>query len=359
MSDETKPLYTRPILQNIPVHLFDEQEIYFGTYNGRFENFSIKGLRRPFGNLPLPRFITNTRVNSLMRLLFQNDDVIGELTFFVSSFFSAMETVYWNKKTKKRNAYRQVLPCGFIHLPKRLGYNITACRTRRRYIRILSRLTRGALYADIDFPASTGRPALEARFDVTFSGKECAELSAVTPFFVNKRFEASYNFTAPMSGWLSENYFRDFIFPAESSVCFFDYRKAYCGLKTKRTFLSGFGRFDGKILSFQLNTSIAPDSDSYNDNLLFYGGEVTPLPPVKITMPFGIDKKWNIQDTEGMVDLTFEPASLLQRSSNFFLLRMNYTTVYGNFEGTLVRKNGSRIKLENYDGIAKRIQLRF
>lgn len=359
MKEDLKPSYTRDIIQKIPESPFDGQKIHFGTYQGRFERFAIKGLYRPFGDLAIPTFLTDLRVNSMMRLLFQSEQIIGEITFFVSSSFSAMETIYWDKKTKKRNAYRQLLPIGFIHLPKRLGYNISACRTRRRYVRILSRLLKGSMHADIDFLGSARRPALEARFDIDFEHKDIAETSAVTPFFVNKRFEASYNFTAPISGWLSENYLRDFVFPAESSICFFDYRKAYCSLKTKRVLLSGFGRYNGKILSFQLNSSIAPDSYKYNDNILYFGGELTPLAPVKITMPFGLDKKWNIQDTEGMVDLNFQPASLLPRRMNLFFLRMNYLTVYGNFEGTLMRKNGEIIKLEGYSGIAKKLNLRF
>lgn len=359
MEKDSSNLYMRPILQKLPNKPFDKDGISFGTYAGRFEDFAIKGLNRPFGNLKIPTFLTNTRVNSLMRLLFQSEQIIGEITFFVSSFFVAMETVYWNKKTKKRNSYRQLLPFGFIHLPKRLGYNITACRTRKRYVRILSRLTKGSMHADIDFIGSARRPALEARFDIDFKDSDITEVSTVTPFKVNKRFEVSYNFNGAISGWLSENYFSDFVFEKDTSTCVFDYRKAYCGLKTKRIFLSGFGRIDGKITSFQLNSSIAPDSYTYNDNILIYGNEITTLPPVKITMPFGLDKKWNIQDIEGMIDLSFQPISVMSRRTSLFFLRMNYDTIYGNFTGTILRKNGKSIKLENYTGLAKKINLRF
>lgn len=354
MRENENTLYTRSILNEVPVSPIENRKPHFGNFAGRFENFAIKGLYRPYGNLPVPTCFTNLTVTTIVRLLFQSPQIIGELSFFSGLSCTIMETVYWNKATKKRNAYRQFLPRGFIHMPKRLGYNITACRTNWRYTKLLSRLNKGSMHADIDFVGSAGRPALEARLDIDFIDDEVAELSSVIPFFVAKRCEASYNFTAPMTGWLSENYFRDFIFPSEESVCFYDYRKAYCGHTTKRVFMTAFGRHEKKILSFQLNSSVAPDSYKYNDNLLFYAGETTPLPPVKITMPYGIEKKWNIQDTEGMVDLNFTPLSVLNRQ----ILRSNYSIVYGVFDGTLLTKNGTSLKLDAYSGIARRVNIK-
>lgn len=352
--DAESVLYTRQILSRTPVSPVENRNSNFGNFAGRFENFAIKGLYRPYGNLPIPIWITNLTVTTIVRLLFHSPQIIGELSFFSGFSCTIMETVYWNKATKKRNSYRQFLPRGFIHMPKRLGYNITACRTKWRYTKLLSRLNKGSMHADIDFVGSVGRPALEARFDIDFTDSEVAELSSVIPFFVAKRCEASYNFTAPITGWLSENYFRDFVFPIEESVCFYDYRKAYCGHTTKRIFMTAFGRQNDKILSFQLNSSVAPDSYKYNDNLIFYGGEITPLPPVKITMPYGIEKKWNIQDTEGMIDLIFTPFSVLNRQ----ILRSSYNIVYGAFDGTILTKSGKRLKLQTYSGIARRANLK-
>lgn len=350
--------YTRPILVVLPPRPVVNKKPQFGSFAGRFEKFAIKGLRKPFGNIPAPVFITNLRVKSIMRFMFQSDRIIGEISFLATPLFSAMETTYWDKFTKKRNAYRQLLPSGFIHLPKRLGYNITACRTSRRYLRVLSRLVKGAMHVDIDFIGSVGRPALEARFDVD-AGGNMAELSSVTPYFLPKRCEASYCFTAPMSGWLSENYAKDLIFSPETSLCFLDYRKAYSSIHTSRILLTGFNRIAGKIVSFQINSSIAQDSYKYNDNVIFYDGEITPLPPVKITMPYGYTKQWIIQDTEGMVDLTFEPISTQDRHLTAFLLKANYSTIYGTFAGNVLRKDGSPVTLEKFTGIAKRLDFRF
>lgn len=81
MKEDSKSSYTRRIIPKAPKSPFDGQDIHFGTYQGRFERFAIKGLPRAFGNLPISIFLTNRRVNSLMRLLFQSEQIIGEITF--------------------------------------------------------------------------------------------------------------------------------------------------------------------------------------------------------------------------------------------------------------------------------------
>ncbi|PIE98039.1 MAG: hypothetical protein CR988_05290 [Treponema sp.] len=358
MTDNEKELYTREILSAPEAPVINSIP-QFGTFKGRFNKFSIKGLKRPFGNLPIPKFITNSRVHSSMTLSFCSPEIIGDIIFFSSQMYSFMELVYWQLDNNKKYAYRQLLPYGFIHLPNRLGYNITSCRTRRRYLRVLSRLSQGTLHADIDFLGSGDRPSCEARLDVDAKAKDFAEISAVIPRYVNKRCEASYTFTAPVSGWLSANYFKDLTLPKDLSVALFDYRKAYYGYRTQRLMVTGMGRIDGKIVSFQILSSIAPDSYNHNDNILFVDGKVTPLPPVKITMPYGKEKQWNIQDTEGMIDLIFTPKSIHNRHTAIFFLRANYDVIYGTFEGSLLTSDGTELKILNHLGFAKKRRFRF
>ena len=118
------------------------------------------------------------------------------------------------------------------------------------------------------------------------------------------------------------------------------------------------GYLDDVQVCFHLSKSIAPDSYTYNDNILFYGGNRIPLPPVRITYPFGSSDKWVIQDTENMVDLTFTPNTLLQRNLNILICRRDYKTIYGTFEGSFFLGAEQYIKLKGFPGIAKKIRMR-
>ena len=102
----------------------------------------------------------------------------------------------------------------------------------------------------------------------------------------------------------------------------------------------------------------AVNSDDYNDNLLSVDGEVTCLPSVYITHPFGSSKKWIIQDTEGMIDLTFEPQSIDDRTLNVIALRRVSKSLYGKFEGTLLTGKGEKLSFKNLSGIINSSSLR-
>ena len=122
----------------------------------------------------------------------------------------------------------------------------------------------------------------------------------------------------------------------------------------------GLYELDSKSICFSFwNTSQdSIDDDSYNNNLLSVDGEVTAMPPVKITHPFGIGKNWIIQDTESMVDLAFTPLSVTDRTVNIIVMRNTNSTIYGTFEGILLTKNGDRIVLKNCPGIVRKNLLR-
>ena len=143
-----------------------------------------------------------------------------------------------------------------------------------------------------------------------------------------------------------------------NSVGFLDFRKTYTSLRTKRSVVIGLGFIEGVQVCFHLSNSIAPDSYSYNDNILFYGGKRIPFPPVRITYPFGSSKNWIIQDTESMVDLTFTPSAISDRNLNILVWRRDYKTIYGTFEGTFVIGDGVLLKLKGFPGIAKKVRMR-
>ena len=349
--------YTR-IITPAPNRPVENSKPLFGSYSGMFRIFDIRGLKKPFGNLPLPSFITDLRVTDTLRLLFCDEHIIGEIEFFYGGYFSFMETTLWNRKTNRQLAYRQFLPTGFVHLPKYIAYSVAACRVRQRYVRIFSRLSKGMLHADFDFLASNDRPSCEGRLDFHAHDPQCTDYSAVIPSLVNRRCHAVYFRSFCAHGWISFGHNQDIQLARTTAVGFLDFRKTYSSLRTKRSVVIGLAYVDGIQISFHLSNSIASDSYRYNDNILFYGGTRIPLPPVRITYPFGSSYKWIIQDTENMVDLTFTPNAVSQRNLNILICRMDYKTIYGTFEGSFLIGNGKSLKLKEFPGIAKKIRMR-
>ena len=349
-------LYTREIAP-APEHPVLAGKPAFGTFRGPFGHFDIRGMKRPFGNLPIPEVISNRRIMGIMRFIFCDEGNIGEIELFDAGYFSFMETTLWNRLTKRRIAYRRIILPGLLKMPLEFGNSVTACRSHARFTRIHTRLQKGLIHADFDFLGSGARPPCEGRFEMNLAAPGAADLSAVIPYGVRRRCQASFQQTSALHGWIGTGY-DDHHIPESSGVGYFDIRKAYFSLRTKKSVMIGLGRVDGRIVSFQLGNSVTREDYQYNDNVLFVDGKAWPLPPVKITRPFGVDGDWIIQDTESMVDLVFTPISDSPRKLSAFVLRTSYHTVYGTFEGALLTGDGEKIALRGYPGIGKKILLR-
>jgi hypothetical protein len=349
-------LYTREILP-APERPVQDGRPLFGSYSGPFGYLDIRGMKRPFGDLPIPSFLTDLRVMDSMRFLFCDENNIGEIELFDAGYFSFMETTLWNRKTRHRIAYRRIILPHLLRIPRRLDNSVVACRTRSRYVRIQTRLQKGLVQADFAFRGSGSRPPCDGRLVMSLDGPGSADLSSLIPYGVKRRCQGSWQVAAPLSGLISTGY-ADYQLQGDAAVGFLDVRKAYYSLRTKVSNLIGLGRLEGKVVSFQLGNPVCRDDSRYNDNVLFVDGKAWPLPPVRITRPYGINGDWIIQDTESMVDLVFTPVSDSSRSLSAFIVRTNYHTVYGTFEGVLLTGDGERISLRGFPGIGKKILLR-
>lgn len=204
------------------------------------------------------------------------------------------------------------------------------------------------------------RPSISAAFNVDLSEPVVAELASVLPARVHRRCLASFQITGALKGTLS---FSGQKSESEAScgTALLDLRRAYYPLRTRSEVLIGMGSIGDRRFVFHLATSSldAPDTDTYNENVLFENGHVWPLPPIKITRPNGIMGTWIIQDMESMVDLSFQPMSDTLRTLSILILRTQYHTIFGTFEGVLLTGKGEPLVLKNVTGIGKKTYLRY
>ena len=165
-----------------------------------------------------------------------------------------------------------------------------------------------------------------------------------------------------LEGGLSTAKYRHYIkeIPQEKGLGLMLLNRTYLKIRTSSEIMIGLVTIGDKNITFTFsnNTQSPVDEDNYNDNMISVNGKIIAMPPVLITHPFGISKKWIAQDTEGMVDLTFNPISVNSRTLNIVLMRNAYTTIYGTFEGVLVSDDVEKIVLKNCPGIVKKSHIR-
>ncbi len=348
-------MYTREI-EPPPECIIENGRPVFGSFSGPFRSFDIRGVRRPFGDLPIPGFLTNWRIRGNVAFLFLTETHIGIVEIFDSIFFGFSEVTLWNRKTGQKLAYRQAAGPLRFRIPIDMESAVCACRTRKRKIKVSWNSAKKTAAAAFAVKGDDIRPDVTARFFLDFSQPGGGQLASVVPQTVSRRCMASWQVTAPLSGFLSVE---DSGKNAVSGIGVFDIRRAYYTIRTKLNSVSGIGFIGGRQITVRLFSSLAPDADRYNENVLFIDGKPWPFPPVRITRPEGICAPWVIQDTENMVDLTFTPISDNQRKLSIFILRTEYHTVYGTLDGTVLTGEGEKIQLKSFPAIGKKLLLRF
>lgn len=357
-------MYTRPVSEP-PESLIKDEKPVFGTFTGHPARLDIRGIKEPFGILPipLPTFITNFRIKSRLSFFFNIGDFIGCIDFFDAKVVGFADVCFWNKTTKQRYTFQSVMGPRRRFVPHELEAPATIVSYKKtRYIRISWDRTHDKFSVIFNLHGDDVRPSATAAFIAHFSDPQTAEVTNVIPAPTLRRCSADNLLSLSLHGALTlvPKSAPAKTMPAAEGIGLFDMSRTYFRFRTRGEFLTGFGEYEGKKVSFRLSAGSqdAVDPDTYNANVLFYDGKATPLPPVKITHPFGSMKKWDIQDTENMVDLTFTPLAENLHMISVLVLRTQYDTIYGTFEGVLLTSSGEKITLRGLSGLAKKYIIR-
>ena len=350
-------MYNREI-QEPPEKIVRNGKIQFGTFGGHLPQLDIRGVRAPFVGTPLPAVITNFRIQSSLVFMFNIGSYIGTVDFFDHKIFGFADVVFWNKETKRKLAFRSFMGPRRRFIPHNMNTGFCASFNKKRYIRISWDHQRDRLSVIFNLKGDNSRPTSQAAFLAQYSNPLMKELLMVVPAPSKRRCSATYVTNPQIHGSLNLEKTK---FSEEESqedldgMALMSVNRSYYNLHTLSEFVMAAGQVNGKNFSFQIFTTQenAVDSDNINGNVLFADGECTPLPPVTITHPFGLSKKWVIQDFENMVDLTFTPASDIRRDISFLVSKSHLRTIFGTFEGVIKTKNGDDIVLHNFEGIAK------
>ncbi|MBQ9908168.1 MAG: DUF2804 family protein [Treponema sp.] len=355
-------MYNRKI-QEAPEKIVRNGKIEFGTFDGLLPKLDIRGVRAPFAGTPLPAVITNFRIQSSLVFMFNIGSYIGTIDFFDHKIFGFADVVFWNKESRRKLAYRSFMGPRRRFIPHSMKSGFCASFNKKRYIRISWDHQRDRLSVIFNLKGDNSRPSTQGAFLAQYSNPLMKEIMNVVPAPSKRRCSATYVTNPQIHGSLNldktklstEESQEDFDGSALLSV-----NRTYYNFLTTSEFVMATGISNGKKFSFQIFTTQenAVDSDNINSNVLFADGECTPLPPVTITHPFGLSKKWVIQDFENMVDLTFTPASDIRRDISFLVTKSHLRTIFGTFEGVIKTKNGEDIVLHNFEGIAKNQLLR-
>lgn len=343
--------------EEAPEQIINNGKAAFGTYTGVSPKIDIKGMRAPYAGIPIPVFISRVRIKSNLHFIFSLNDYIGMTEFYDFKAFGLGELIFWNKQTGVKYVYHT-----FMGNPRRFVPIITskgrcACYRQKRYIKVSWGRNHKHTALTFNVKGNNSRPSAEGFCIGLMDDANHTDAMFVNPSPASSRCSATWFNGMSVRGKIELNGQN-----AEEStgLAAMILSRAYYKFRSKVTFAVGLGNVKGKSIIFHIKASNmdAANSDSYNENILTVDNSQTALPPVYITHTSDVENKWIIQDTEGMVDLTFSPISKDERTLNIIAIRRTSNTIYGSFEGTLLTKDGEKLSFKEVRGIMNISKLR-
>jgi hypothetical protein len=225
------------------------------------------------------------------------------------------------------------------------------------YFRIHTWLDADTIRLDINIEASRRHPSFTAHLAYNVCSQNVTPM-AVSLGMAERRSMYAFKALTPVRG--------DMVFGGQyinlkqdtCSGVFCDY-KGFFPYQMQTTICSAMG-FDEENcrFGFHIAENQTRETNKNNENALWLNGQLTPLPPVRITMPNGPDANWVIQDVEGMVDLTFTPKEQNKSRMNLIFTKADYNAPLGFYSGMVANTKGKQIQIKNLFGTGEQLYLR-
>jgi hypothetical protein len=348
-------MYTRELLSPRDTPIENGRPVY-GTWTSAFAEVDLLDIHRPY-RWPLPRWIRDSRIKEWESFAIQDDRFYLGAVVANFKLFRFAQVILYDKESREKLRYVKMIPFSGWKLPRTLANASVSSRSYGFFFRIHHWLDANTIRVDLDVEATRKRPSFTAHvmFDLN--------RDKVTPMAVNLGFSgdrclSAYKAMAPVRGDMVFGGRHISLDAEKTSGVFCNFRGFYpYRMHAVWNTGAGFDR-EGRRLGFSLAENQTRENHKNNENALWVNGELTPLPPVRITTPGGVKSDWIIQDVEGMVDLVFSPQEPLRGSFNLILARAEQETLLGYYNGVLVNARGEQLQIHNLWGTGEKIYLR-
>jgi hypothetical protein len=348
-----------PIENGIPLN---------GTWTQAFEDSDLSSINRPF-KWPIPGWMADWRIKEWETFMVQDDRFYFFAGLFNVKYYRSAQVFLYDKETKELVRFVKFLPFTGWQLPRNLANASVESRSYGFFFRIHSWLDAHSIRVDINIKATNNRPALTAHLTYDMDKKAVIPMAVNLPFS-ERRCLYAYKAAAPVRGEMVFDG-RHITLNAGKTTGIFQDFKGFYPYRMSSTWCTGMGhnsegqgpgqgpgQTPGQRIGFSLAENQTKETFKNNENALWVDGKLTPLPPVRITMPQGVESDWVIQDLEGMVDMTFTPEKTVRTAANLIITKAVYEVPLGYFNGMLLNSKGEQISIRNMLGMGEKLYMR-
>jgi hypothetical protein len=326
-----------------------------GTWDRAFDEVDLLEIRRLY-RYPLPRWVADYRLKEWVSFCAQDDRLLLEALFCNVKLFRLAQVLLYDKKTGEKTLFRRFLPGGGWQLPRSLANTSVDSGSARFFFRIHNWLDADTIKLDLNIKAKGRRPALTAHLAYNMNRRDTIPM-AVSLAFAERRPLYAFKALSPVRGDIVLNGKRASLTPETCSGLFCDYKGFFpYPMRDQICSASGFDA-EGRRFGFHIAENQTRETFKNNENALWVNGQLTPLPPVRITMPGGPDSDWIIQDVEGMVDLVFTPTVPNRSGAALIVTSAELDAPLGHYNGMLVNSGGEQIQVRGLFGTGEKLFL--
>ena len=352
---EIQPARDTPLENGLPVQ---------GTWDRAFREVNLLDIHRPF-RVPLPAWAIDFRIKEWQSFSVQDDRFFFSALLANFKLFCLAKVRLYDKESGESFQFRKLLPGNLWHLPRSLANSSAGSFSPRFFFRIHNWLDADTVNLNLDIEACRtvrgceGQGKCAVTVDLGFNlAKQDVCPMAVSLCFSERRSMYAFKAVAAVWGDIIFGNKRIIMDPAKTTGIFCDC-KGFFPYRMRTTLCGTMGfTADGRRYGFHVAENQARETNRNNENALWINGRLCPLPPVRITMPKGIDSDWIIQDMEGMVDLVFSPKSYKSLRANTPYTSVEYYAPLGLYSGMLLNSDGEQIQVHNMFGMGESLYLR-
>ena len=347
----------------------------FGTFDKEFEDMDIVKLKGPTA---LPNCF-----NKLKLTLWEATEVHlknGVLLAVVCDMgiFGKTMNVFWDKRTKKVYCWDTNLPSKkTVIAPNLLNGAVAEGKTDVSFVKYVNNFQDGKCELsgshkgkclitegreDKTAVAAIKENYSEATIEYDFTLTRLSDPCVVSIPFDAKRPRPLYSqkdfFKA--EGKLVIN--GEEMISDDETVAIVDDHRGYYPRRAHYDWVTTMGKceIDGekKFLAFNLTRNQSINQDDYNENILWFEGKSSLLPPVKFTRTpetkdFRNYAEWKVKDEHDMVNLTFKVYGINPMIVHAGIVNIDYYITFGELEGYVRDEDGLKYDLTGMLGMGE------
>ena len=340
----------------------------FGTFDKEFKEMDLVKLNKP---TKAPNCM-----NKLKLTLWEAAEVNlknGILLFAVSdmAIFGKIIVVFFDKRTKQVYTWDESIPSkAAVICPNLLNGSITEGTSETNHAKFvndfqdgkarISAELKGKCIVNNDLKNKREDCSLIFDFDLTRLSKPCV-VSIPFPYSDNRPLYSQKDFFKAVGKLVING---EEMLTDEYSTAIIDDHRGFYPRKAHYDWVTTMGKcnVDGveKYLAFNLTRNQSINQEDYNENLIWFEGDTSLLPPVTFTrsvetkdFEFGKECVWTVKDEHDMVNLKFKVYNINARVMHALVVNIDYYITFGELEGYLRDEAGNKYTLDGMIGIGE------